>query len=67
MGTMVGYYVPFNPRMWVKNTTYAQNDYVLKYDPTDGNLYVFYASQGGTFGTTEPEWIRDTPIDDGTV
>lgn len=61
MGQMQGYYVPFNIRIWQKNTTYALYDAVYRYSAVDGNLYVYYSS-GGTSGALEPTWP-----DTGTV
>lgn len=62
------FFVPYNPRSWRASTVYAQYDFVLKYDPTNGSLYVWYVSNvgGGTSTSTEPEWIGTT-ITDNTV
>jgi hypothetical protein len=61
------YFVPYNAVSWTKNTARLINDFVLKYDATNGNLYVFAVSVNGTTGSQEPIWTSDTPVTDGSV
>lgn len=61
------YFVPFNPVSWFPTTAFALHDFVLKYDTTDGNLYVFAVTTAGTSGAHEPVWTHGTPVTDGSV
>ena len=61
-----GYYVPFNMRSWEASTTYAQYDGLLAYGP-DGNIYVYYASVGGTSSTVAPIFPITGNVTDGSV
>src|SRR5271163_2609308 len=59
------YFVPYNIVSWMATTSEAKYNAVLKYDPTTGQLNVWYVSTAGTTGSNQPTWIAaDSPITD---
>ena len=67
MEVLPTFLVPFTSRSWFGTTAFALNDFVLKYNATDGILYVFAVTTAGVSGANEPTWITFGPITDGSV
>jgi hypothetical protein len=69
LAVLPGTFIPYNFRAWAKNTVYAIGDAIIKYSPTDGNLYIFSvtAITTGITGATEQQYPATGVVVDGGV